>query len=226
MLYAMPLPVNLADAAPPLPVRGHRRQVAEHLRVTPLDSFEWVRNALRLADYYRNMQEFLKETYCLTAADIIFARLKAKGVDGRDRCRFLIGVFDGSEVAAWGLSPVHALCDTIPSHAPHHTHPITTTTIPCMMKPVYPPNPLPGSCALPRWCQMAEASERYLRTSAELSVHWGQMYASILKLAFETTRAKGLGRSLPGIPKPVGPRPRSVVRAARAAVSWCGPPFK
>ena len=51
----------------------------------PLDAAEWVKNALRLADYYRNSEAFKKETYCLTAADLMFAKLRALGVDGTRR---------------------------------------------------------------------------------------------------------------------------------------------
>ena len=82
-----------------------------------------------------------------------------------------------------------------------------------------PDRPLPPACVL----VASESSETFQRTKAELSVHWGQMYGSILKLAFYRARKAALGlRHPPSAPAPSRPRPRAVVRAARQQVGTPG----
>jgi hypothetical protein len=74
-----------SSAAPPpdpTPVTPDDLSVHEYEHVTEVDGKEWVKNALRLTDYYLAMHQFTKALYCLTAADIIFERPASKPADG------------------------------------------------------------------------------------------------------------------------------------------------
>ncbi len=200
----------------------------EQEELTPLNALEWCKNALRLSDFFVSGQQFLDAVYCLTASDIMFKRVPQPRPDGATAVGPLVVVVACHVLRLTAAtSVVHRRMSTC-TCAKGRGADIESSAL--AVSPRLPPSssclsPLP-SLSLARllpilwhvsnlWCGVAEDPENYRRCSAESSAHWGKLYLSMLRVAYEAQRATSVGDVPPLAPQPPPRRTAAEVHELR-----------